>query len=161
MDVLQIIKADHSSIREKFALLQASKSVKERRELIEGLVEAMRMHLYLEEAYLYPELSGLVAEAEAYVGLSKANHSILMRNIEKAAKLISQPIGKQNGVDKILQSAGEKIEQHFSVEEEVLMPYLRKYLPTQDREDLGLVLQDVKMEGVLPIAKTPASRKRA
>ena len=162
MDVLQIIKQDHQAILAGLLKLGAEKTVKARRSAVKQLSEELLLHLHIEDAYVFPEVSGLFGDSDAFTALSLANHSLLRKDLNKLTKLVSLPLANQSGYAQLVNAIASRAEKHFKLEEELLLPQMRKLIRTQDREDLGLVILDVKSEGFVALpATSPQRRKRA
>lgn len=160
MDVLQIIKQDHTKITHDLRALSEVSALKKRQEAVKSVHDELLLHLHIEETYIFPEANGLFPEAEAFVAVALANHTLIRKGLKKLTKLADQPLLKQAEYPKVVEALAATTEQHFAVEESVLMPQMRKLIRTQDREDLGVVIEDIKAEGFEIKELSPSKTKR-
>lgn len=148
MDVLQLLKADHESLRSLLAEVDSAKSLATKRDLANRFGDTLLAHLKAESDYLYPELAGLFGGAQALVTICQANHLILTRAWQQVEKIISKPIALQVGLGKKISELNTALTNHLALQEQSVLPKLREGMPTQEREDLGQVFLDFKDEVV-------------
>lgn len=150
MDVLQIIKSDHASLRmrlDEVETLLTDKPLMPSQ--LQSLFHELQLHLKLEGEYLYPELSSLLEEASInFIQKSIKNQDNIREIIDK---LISDFTNHDFTSMRIqLPQLSQLVRDHLELEEMVLMPQLREAMPTSDREELGAVFIDIKeSEGIL------------
>jgi len=162
MDVLQIIKQDHTDILASLGQLDAQTTLKARRAVVNQCNEELLLHLHLEASYVFPEACELSSEAKTFISIGLANHALLRKDLQKLMKLVEQSLAAQDDYNRLCEDLLSKVQKHFALEEELLLPQMRKLIATQDREDFGLVVQDAKLEAPLAAAKsTTQGRKRA
>lgn len=162
MDVLQIIKDDHARIQSTADELQRASSMTARKKLFKPLQRDLLQHLHIEAEFLYPEAEDCVVNIpESFFNISAKNHKVLLKGLKKVEKVVE----KRSLVaadQKAIEALSQAIENHFSLEESVLMPRMRKLLPTQEREDLGLVYRDYAQEVIgVTRQKTKRSTRKA
>lgn len=146
MDVLHIMKADHERLKSRLSEFLAAESVSNRRKLFPDLEKELTVHSTIEEGYLYPEVSGLFADADVLLDICAANHILLTRNLQAIGKLIGKPQAEQSGLQKKIDELNQLVGKHIALQEQSLMPKIRQLIATQDREDLGQVLLDKRAE---------------
>ena len=116
-------------------------------------------------AKLYQQLGGNVVAVSYWNLKDEQPYTIYKKeglDIEKLVKITEQPLAEQSGYKKQVESLLAKAQKHFSLGQEVLLPQMRKLIRTQDREDLGVVILDVKAEGLVPtVAASRQAKKRA
>lgn len=160
VDVLQIIKSDHDRVRLLLSQLEVANS-ETRLPLFEKLSNDLRLHSKIEESYLYPEISSLASEKyPGFFDFCVANHRTIVRTLSTMQKsLMSEDL---ESFSKYLQSLNKVVLAHFSAEEDNLMPLLRRFVPTAEREELGIVFQDLSQTAdLLADESSKATRKRS
>ncbi len=105
---------------------------------------ALRLYMILERDYIYPEIKGL----------SPTIDSLITQGQKRLQEIESLFGGAFLGQGEAILSLDENtfhklllfLKEHISLEEQLLMPKIRLQMRTEDREDLGQVLVDVKDE---------------
>ncbi len=162
MDVLYLIKEDHNKIRSLCnAMMDAFERVKALKEedytpALLSLGREVRAHLHLEETYLFPEVLNVFPDAKRLITTCLGHQVAILKALDDIeVKLLKIGAKKLPEAAPGIANFKAAIEQHFSIEEEMLLPKIRQLIPTQDREDLGQVFQDVREEiehlGIKPI----------
>jgi len=176
MDVLHIMKADHEQIRAKLSAFADSDGISVKRKIFPELEREFSIHAAIEDGYLYPEISGLFPGADVLVDVCLANHAVLTKLMAGISKLIAKPIAEQSGLGNKINELTLQLHKHIELQEQSLMPKIRQLIPTQEREDLGQVLMDMKADAAAgidisvpkvtpkkgaPATKSVGKRKRA
>ena len=154
MDILQWLKFDHEAMLRSVEKLGGSTpgvTVKgPLGTLISELAFDLLGHLKAEEEYLLPELSGRFPGAELIIDLCSANQSIMRKSLKSLIKASSDE--DQEAMESAVAALRKAVEQHLDVQETQLMPKLRLHIPTGEREDLGLLVEemmsDLRSEGL-------------
>jgi hemerythrin superfamily protein len=159
VDVLQIIKTDHDRVRSLLAQLEVAEP-QSKAKLFAELSLDLRVHSKIEESYLYPEVSSLASEKfPGFFDFCIANHRTIARTLATMQKALAQ--GHMDDFNKYRESLSKVIKSHFAAEEDNLMPLLRRYVPTAEREELGVVFEDLRHSpDILVEERAEASRKR-
>ena len=157
MDILQLIKEEHESIRKKIKVLLGEQYNTDTKHVFGDLSHDLRLHLKLESEYLYPEVSELFPEGKVLIRLSLSNHDEIIAQIDKLDEIYKNMNISPKNLHDMIEVLGEKVEAHYKLEEENFMPKIRQLINTQDREDLGQVFVDVKDE----IKKSAVKRTRS
>ncbi len=147
MDVLHFLRSDHVAIKHALGRLDGADPVTLLASAMEEVAAAVELHLGLERDYLYPEISGAFNGVDALVAAGLANASVIEKKLRATQNLLSQQ--SEAVSDALIQAIGEvKLQtlSHIEQEERLLLPKLREFVRTEDREDLGQVLLDVQEE---------------
>jgi hemerythrin-like domain-containing protein len=137
-----LLKKDHREAAAMLKTLASSKPGSRRRATVTKLVDALTLHMQIEEKYVYPlvgKLLGREDEQEAEI-----EHQLAREGLAKLQKLADKP---GFGAAVAMLTAG--IKHHVKEEEQEMFPELKKHL---DRGEL-LALGDEVAH-----AKKPASR---
>lgn len=166
MDVLHVIKANHDVIKGAFARLEGADGVKARRLAFDEAARELQVHLLLEKDYLYPEVTGLFPGSDTIADVALASGVILGKKLKALGKLTVAPAGDQAGYVKKVAELREAVAAHLASEENQILPKMRDFIRTEDREDLGEVfedsLSDIRRQFEQPVTPAPAAgRKRA
>ena len=143
MDVLQVIKEEHESIRGLLDQAEKNSSIAAQKQIISELLEKAQHHLQLEGDYLYPEIAGLFNEAPNFIKNWSDNHKNIKKKIKDIEKML-QTKTDSNTIKKKIAPLATDLASHLRDEESLLMPKLRQLISTQDREDLGQVFLDYR-----------------
>ena len=187
MDVLQIMKEGHDGVRRAAgsvaSLAKAGSAVSQA--ALDGLGKCLQLHLTVEGEYLCPEIEDRFPGAQVVVDIIKANHRVIKRVADEVWS-ISGASGLTPGAMERADELLTQVDRHLDSVEKLLMPKLRQFVPTFEREELGQVIQDVIEERIgdelrfgkaksaklaktvkvepskaKTVAKVPAKRKRA
>jgi hemerythrin-like domain-containing protein len=119
MDVTRMLEADHSEAEQLIGRIERADGV-ERQPLVEELATALRAHMELEEAVLYPAMIPVTGREEAEEGTNE--HGVIRSALEQVVALSSDEPGFGAALDAL--RAG--IEHHVHDEEHDVFPELRK-----------------------------------
>lgn len=140
MDALELLKADHKTVKELFKKAQESNNEKQQKQLFERIKAELETHTHIEETVFYPAV-GKIDELKDMVLESLEEHKqvkTLLREMEN----LSEDSNKFEPKLKVLM---ENVEHHAEEEEEGKMfPKLRKLMNSEDREELGQQLEAAK-----------------
>lgn len=152
MDILYFLKSDFDEIKSLIHSLEQSGgpssdsglNTEDRHKARTPLGLALRLYLILKRDYIYPEIKGLSPSLDALVALGQ-------KRIQGIESLLG---GTFLGQGESIRDLDEKsftqllalLKEHIALEEQFLMPKIRLQMRTEDREDLGQVLADVKDE---------------
>jgi hypothetical protein len=109
-------------------------------------IRAVEIHFNLEKEYLYPEISGAFQGIEVLVATGLANASVVEKKIKALGKLMTQAEPESGALQDVFLDLKSASYAHFEQEERLLLPKMREFVRTEDREDLGQVLVDVQEE---------------
>ena len=170
MDILQWLKLDHEAMLRSVEKLGDGKpdgrvaAVKGPiGKLVEELSFDLLGHLKAEEEYLLPELSQRFPGSDLIMDLCSANQSVMRKHIKS---LIKASAGQdQDAIEGAVAALRKAVQQHLEVQEMQLMPKLRLHVPTSEREDLGILMEemmeDLRGEGLDITAELKTASTRA
>lgn len=146
MDVLSFIKQRHVEIREQLAGLTRLDGAKKARIDFDAFADQLATALHLEDVYLLPELEAAARGFDAWIETCRVGNQALDKQLKAARKALGRSPWDAHSATEALVKLEDTLRGQFSYTEEVLMPKIREALPTQDREDLGQVFEDVWLE---------------
>jgi len=123
MHVLDHLESEHRKAERMLAQLSDSEAGPERNRIIEELDDALRVHMAVEEMFVYPAEKALDAEE---VKEANTEHDLARDGLAKLHELASEP-GFGAAVDML--TAG--IAHHVQEEESDLFPKLRRHAADQ------------------------------
>lgn len=170
MDILQWLKLDHEAMLRSVEKLGDGKSddrvVAAKGpigELVAELAFDLLGHLKAEEEYLLPELTQRFPGSDLIMDLCSANQSVMRKHIKSLIK--ASTTQDQEAIEGAVAALRAAVQQHLEVQEMQLMPKLRLHVPTSEREDLGLLMEDImedlRGEGIDIAAELKNSSTRA
>ena len=140
MNALELLKADHKTVKELFEKVEASENDKQQKKLFEQIKEELETHTHIEETVFYPAVTK-IDELKDRVLESLEEHKqvkTLLREINNLAKDSEKFQPK-------LKVLMENVEHHaVEEEEEQMFPKLRKLMSTEELEQLGQELEMAK-----------------
>ena len=140
MNALELLKADHKTVKELFEKVEASENDKQQKKLFEQIKEELETHTHIEETVFYPAVTK-IEELKDRVLESLEEHKqvkTLLREIDNLA----EDSEKFQPKLKVLM---ENVEHHaVEEEEEQMFPKLRKLMSTEELEQLGQELEMAK-----------------
>ena len=135
MDAVRLLTEDHLSLGALFKRFQAAQSPRLREDLARRLLHQARLHLALEQKYVYP-----IAQERA--GSHLGVHAQARRFLDELGQLeVEDP-----GFAPRLTAFAEALLAHSREEEQLLFPVLRKALGRAELEALGRVIQNAREE---------------
>lgn len=122
MDVLEHLEHEHREVERLLAALLDSEEGDEREQLVLDLEESLRLHMAVEEQYLYP-LVVEVIDAE-HAEEAKVEHDLARDGIAKLKELLDEP-----GFGAAVEMLQAGIAHHVQEEEDEVFPELREKAP--------------------------------
>jgi hemerythrin superfamily protein len=135
MDALKLLTEDHLSFEALFRRYRAAASPRLREDLARRLVHEAKLHIALEEKYVYPiarERSGAVLDEH-------------VQTKQRLAELAQLPYDDRHFDEKLATFVDELLE-HSQKEERLFFPPLRKAMGRAELEALGRVIQNAREE---------------
>jgi hypothetical protein len=142
MDILYFLKSNFEELRALIVSLENPGVADCTEENRAALADGVRLYGQLQREYIYPEVKGLSASLDSLVQAG------LARLVEIEALLPGQGTSEPSQ-DAVFTQLLSLVKEHLSLEEQNLMPKIRMTMRTEDREDLGQLLVDVKDELVV------------
>jgi hemerythrin superfamily protein len=119
MDVTKILEADHRLVERLFGKIEKAEG-DERKPYIDELTTALRGHMELEEAVVYPAMEPVTGDEPVEEG--NAEHELARKGLDDMTRLAPDEPGFGAALDAV--KAG--IEHHVNEEEDEIFPKLRK-----------------------------------
>ncbi len=160
MDVIQVLKEDHSVLFGKAQSLSGLQTKKDLIESFPAFFEALSCRLALEKNYLYPEIDGIFTEADVLTAAEKRNGQ-LKRLLDKLNKEVAEKKFDLATLRPELLKLEKQLELHFASEDSVILPKMRRLIATEDREELAYVFEDARQQLVAKSLKTKDNKVRA
>jgi hemerythrin-like domain-containing protein len=163
MDILHYLKTQHESIRADFQRVVEAKAQKDRKAQLECLVRSTQVYLTLQRDFLYPELAGTFATADSLISASEDNARSLDKALKSIVNTVAKPAFDASAFEDKMAHFGKALATHFDQEEQNLLPRVRDFIRTEDREDLGLVFADAELDLLAALTgkdESPSSRRR-
>ena len=147
MDILYVIKLEHEQLLRSIEGLSNFVSVRISDDVIkefERIKLSIDHYLELDKEFLYPEILDLFAGAKKNITFGESCHL----RIREALILIYDRIVSAKSVNPLLDEQisdlQEMVRQHITYQQEFIIPKMREMIPTQEREDLSDVFNDIK-----------------
>ena len=161
MNAIELLKADHQTVKEILAQLSESseRAVKKRTELLRKLETEITVHTSLEEELLYPAFkqAGGKEEAKLYYE-AKEEHRAVDSLVLPDLKATDPSTPEFSGRVKVVK---ELLEHHIQEEESELFPKARTLLGKQALDELGEQMEILKAQRkreIMAAAKSDANQ---
>lgn len=152
MDVLRFIKDDHERIRGLFKQFESVETPDDTRRAMTELLTASRAYQTVEQGHILPEFSAFLSDRDqATIAACQKQCDELKSAHDELLKDAAKALAKARSFDALRKRVLDlkaKTLSHFEQIEQELMPRVRQSIPTQDREDMGVVFQDLRDEAV-------------
>ena len=146
MDVLSLLKRDHDQIACLLGGFKVKASADDLRSLLTPLRAAMTDLMKIESDYLFPEIGDLFAGANGIVERATGRQAKISETLENLRSVLAD----KGVTDEIFASPAQAlvdvISCHIKDQQDLLIPRIRKLIPTQDREDLAEVFLEAKRD---------------
>ena len=144
MNALELLKKDHDTVKELFEKAESNNNEKQQKQLFEQIKTELETHTYIEETVFYPAVEQ-IDELKNMVLESLEEHKqvkTLLREMEN----LSDDSEKFEPKLKVLM---ENVEHHaIEEEEEKMFPKLRKFMNSEQLQQLGQELEAAKNKQV-------------
>lgn len=142
MDAISLLRNDHRKVDELFERFErtSDRAVKQRREIVDEIIEELAKHALIEEQFLYPALRDRVPEKEDMVLEALEEHHVAKWLLLELHKLDAQA---ERFAAKVTVLA-ENIRHHVKEEERELFKLLKASFTREELDDLGMVMEDAK-----------------
>jgi hemerythrin-like domain-containing protein len=139
-DPVVLLKKDHREAEAMLKTLAASKPGTRRRSTLDKLDAALRLHMEIEEADVYPLVNRLVGKEEAEE--AHIEHDLARDGLAKLHELVDEP-----GFGAVVAMVTAGIKHHVKEEEHEMFPELKQKLDRADLMALGDEVQQAKKRG--------------
>ena len=156
-DPMQMLKADHREVKKMLTALGKSDPGPERVKLVGELDMALRLHMVIEEEFVYPLVAEDVGEDEERE--ANIEHALARETLEKLVAMVDQP-----GFGAVAEMLAGGISHHVEEEETEILPELKAEMTRAEWMELGDAIAQAKAAAGEPVISRPrrqASTKRA
>jgi hemerythrin superfamily protein len=142
MDAITLLKADHKAVGQLFRRFEKSGSGAhvERREIVDGIIEALSVHAAIEEELFYPVVRATVPDTESLALESLEEHHIVKWVLSELESMSPEDERFEAKVTVLI----ENVRHHIEEEESDLFPKVREELGRKALGDLGDALVSAK-----------------
>lgn len=141
MDGLEVLKSDHDEVKALFEKFDEAGSLRQMRQLADGIVQALERHAMIEERALYPELRRYAEDDLADQVLeSLEEHSIVKRLCDEI-RILDEDDDRFEAKMKVLR---DLVEHHVAEEEGTLFPAVRRALAKDDMRMVDQALRQAR-----------------
>jgi hypothetical protein len=152
MDVLALLKKDHDQIKVLLSSFGSASGLDDFRSLIVPLKASVGNLIKMESEFLFPEIDGLFSGSDQLVQKLLAKQGVIASAFDEFTKLLS--LGAESAA-KIF-DLGKRlvilVTSHLLDQQDLIIPRVRKLIPTEDREDLAEVFLDTKRDLGISVA---------
>jgi len=142
MNVLELLKRDHSTVKGLFGMLEQMDSLDHERkaELFEQIRRELQLHSRAEEQIFYPALKGVNAGGERLAFQAMKAH----QNIDQLVTQISRLKPSNKTFDEKLEELSASVDAHLEEEEGEIFQFAEKNCSAQELEELGNEIEERK-----------------
>lgn len=136
MDILNLIKSEHDRLRQKILSILETKN-RTNKEFFSAFIKELSIHFQIEKDYIYPEAQTIFT-VSSWVQREQGNQEYILKQLEE--------IDISRCDISVLDDVITKIRNHFTAEEDLLMPKFRSSWSFDQREEFGEALLDYQQE---------------
>lgn len=140
-DVIALLEQDHRRVEQLFAQIKEAQG-NGRARLVTELVEALTIHMQVEESLVYPFIAKQVDEGGEMVEEAEEEH----KGARTAMKDVDRLSPDEPGFDGALEMLEAGISHHVEEEEGEVFPKLRRSADATALDDLGRKVEAAKMQ---------------
>ncbi|SDT45215.1 hemerythrin domain-containing protein [Actinoplanes derwentensis] len=147
-DIVEIIKEQHRQVDD--LLTRAEQDGADRAAIMQEVARLLLPHSEAEEAFVYPRIRDLAAEAGEEVRDGTAEH----HQVEEMLTALLRGDSDDPGYDGTIAAIAGELRHHVQEEEEDLLPVLAGRLDTAEREEMGRRFAEATTGGLPEHAST-------
>src|SRR6476660_6542071 len=156
-DAIVLLREDHNEIRRLFKRFEkaAEDATDTKGEIVEGIIELLTVHTYLENEVMYPEVRRLVPDLEDDVLESYEEHHV-------SDLLVMELVAMSPDAERFDAKTTvliENVSHHIEEEEQEWFPKVREALGRKQLQDLGARLLEAKAAAPTSPAQPSALKK--
>jgi hemerythrin-like domain-containing protein len=129
-DPVAILKRDHREVAQMLKTLDASKPGARRQKTVEKLVQALELHMEIEERDVYPVVERVVGKEEAEE--AGIEHGLVREGLSDLQRLVDEP-----GFGAVVAMLTAGIRHHVKEEEHEVFPELKQKISRDELRELG------------------------
>ena len=142
MNVLKLLKKDHSNVQSLFAKFdRTGKSSHEKKaELFEKIRRELQLHSRIEEEIFYPALKAFNGDGRRLVAEALKEH----RDVDELLTQISRLTPADKNFDEKVETLIENVDHHIEEEEGEIFRFAEENYSEEQLEDLGRQIEERK-----------------
>src|SRR5262245_23184291 len=142
MNVLELLKKDHASVRALFTKFDSTSKtdLHKRGDLFAQIRRLLQIHYRAEEEIFYPALKSLNGEGQRLALQCLKDH----RNVDELLMQLSRLNRTDRHFDEKFELLAEDVDQHVEDEEGEIFRFAEENFSSQELEDLGLEIEQRK-----------------
>jgi hemerythrin superfamily protein len=142
VDAIVLLKDDHKTVEKLFKQFEKAgdDAKKEKRDLVDRIIEELSVHAFIEEQIFYPVAREAVPETEDHVLESLEEHHIVKWVLQELSDLSPDDERFDAKVTVLM----ENVRHHVEEEEQDWFPEVRKGLGRKKLQELGAQLEKAK-----------------
>jgi hemerythrin-like domain-containing protein len=142
VDAIVLLKDDHKTVEKLFKQFEKAgdDAKKEKRDLVDRIIEELSVHAFIEEQVFYPVARKAVPETEDHVLESLEEHHIVKWVLQELSDLSPDDERFDAKVTVLM----ENVRHHVEEEEQDWFPEVRKGLGRKKLQELGAELEKAK-----------------
>jgi hemerythrin-like domain-containing protein len=142
VDAIVLLKDDHKTVEKLFKQFEKAGdgAKKEKRDLVDRMIEELSVHAFIEEQIFYPVARGGVPETEDHVLESLEEHHIVKWVLDELKDMSPEDERFDAKVTVLM----ENVRHHVEEEEQDWFPEVRKGLGRKKLQEVGAELEKAK-----------------
>jgi hemerythrin superfamily protein len=141
MNVLKILKKDHSTVQNLFSKFdRASKPHDKRSELFEKIRRELQIHLKAEEEIFYPALKAMNGIGRRLISEALKEH----KDVDELLTQISRIKPTDKNFDEKMETLIENFDHHLDEEEGEIFRFAEENCSDEQLEELGRLIEERK-----------------
>jgi hemerythrin superfamily protein len=140
MKATDLLKKQHKQVKALFKKIDNTENPRERRELMEQIAQALKMHTKIEEQIFYPAVRGIETKKadEMYMEALEEHHVV---------DLVLEELPRVDPADERFHAKmtvlSELVEHHADEEEDEMFPMAEKKLGSEELKALGARMEEM------------------
>jgi hemerythrin superfamily protein len=149
VDAITLLRDDHDNVRTLFTQFEQAgdKAQKQKRQIVDKIIQELTVHAYIEEQYFYPRVAQLEAE-----GAGEEPEELVKEAQEEHAQ-VKTLLAELEGMDPEAEYFDAKVtvviddvRHHAEEEEQEMFPKVRELLGRNELQELGQKMLEAKKE---------------
>lgn len=132
MDAITLLEQDHRKAEQLFSKLEQTSDARERRQLVDSIIEELSIHAFVEEQELYPVMHKAFSQDDS---VQEAEHEHAEAKAVLAVLAQLSPTDEQ--FDAMANELISDVRHHVEEEENDLLPQLARTVSDEELQDLG------------------------
>lgn len=153
INAIQLLKSDHRAVEDLFHQYEkcTARAKKTREVIVRKVIQALSVHLVIEETTFYPAVRSRIQSAEATVLEALEEHHVVKWTLSELDDMSAD----DERFDAKMKVLMEVVRHHFEEEERELLPEVRGIFSLEELADIGDALRAAKLSA----SKRPHPRR--